>query len=158
MQSRDIRDICSFSVGGLLVGAMFQLVNIAWKKRVGLKLSSVETESLHLDGPLNALFLELEESIKQVEEVEFLRAVDSADKLVFIRMLLQNKTVTPKVEDRVDAYLEYQRCENALGAIRKKVEEMYPPKAAISFLKTLDRVSELLSSHLSAVMMFTGEI
>jgi hypothetical protein len=156
--SKDVKDIATFAVGGLLCGAIFQVANMTFKKRVGLRLTSVETESLHLDGTLNALFLQLEETVRELDEVAFLRAVDSADRLVFMRMLLHDKKVHPRAEDRVDAFLDFKKCTEELRILRNKIEETYPPKAAVDMVKSIDRIVDTLESHLSAVMLLTSEI
>jgi hypothetical protein len=155
---KEVKNILSYGVGGLLAASLYQIMNIMWKKRIGIGLSSITTEALHQDGVLCSLFVELEDTVKEFDPIALVRAMDAADQLVFLRFKLEYGGLVPMLEDRVKAYLTFTRCEDSLKRLLNCIEaSSITPRDVVCVQRVLSRISESLAIHLSAIMTLTTD-
>ncbi len=160
MDPKEMKDIAVVGVGGLILACMYQTMNILWKRAVYHKLETMDTESLHQDIALNNSFLQLEKHVLGADptvHTDFIRSIDAADRLVFLRFQLERNAVTATVEDRVSAYLQFDRCESAIASLMKKLEATYKAKDYVQLQRLATNLSDGLALHLKTVMMLTRE-
>ena len=157
MAYKDIRDIASFGVGGLLAASLYQAINIVWTRRMGMRLTSIPTDALHQDAILNNLFVELENSVKEYDPIAFVRAIDAADRLVFLRLQLQSGRAQPIIQDGIEAFLVHRRCGDSLRRLLLCIEKSMSPRTVVGIQGIFTRISEVLDEHLSAIMTLTAE-
>lgn len=154
MQAKEVKQVALFGAGGAALGGLFHLVNTMWQRRVGGTLS-IPTEAIqHCDRKLLLLFLRLE-SQKDYAAVEFLQAVDAADRLVYLRMQLENEKIEPGFNDRANGRIQFKRCESSLHKMLGIFKEQIPVRDVVINENIIRQIVECLESHVTSIYMMT---
>ena len=149
----DLFSIVCYGLGSALIGSTYQLGSVYLKSKI--PTLSVETEALDKDHGLLLLFQQLDEC-KKYDEVAFIRAVDAADRLVFVRFKLESMA-SAGLHERNAGYAHFKSVQTN---VKRLVESMRAdgncsPQSVTSYSKMCASVIERAEAHLVHIMKLT---
>ena len=93
LDKTDMIRLCTYSTIGAIVGVFYELVIITAQRKLGCNLI-VPTNSINNDRSLLAKLYQLELRIHNIDEIAYLRLVDTIDQLLFLRQQLESGKIT----------------------------------------------------------------
>lgn len=153
----DSKDLLSWGAGGLVTGMLYQLSCIWIKQSTNVQELNPLTEAICEDHELFSLFCQLQE-YRNLSETFFRRAVDDADRLVFLRLQLQSKTVQPSLEDRPNAFLYFKNAVRSLEKLFELSKKHALPRVPVEVHRLYLLIFTCLESHWNAILHATQNI
>lgn len=101
-----------------IIGGLYSL-GMLYTERRGGGLLSVHTDALHVDRLLLSYCRELERRCKDLDIINFLQIIDAADRIVKLRLRLQDKEKHPAI--RADADEAYTQLARLRGSMKQLV-------------------------------------
>lgn len=160
LSSTDARNLVKFGIGGLTAGLLYQLSHVWIGQRINLENLHPTPEAIHKDPELFELFCKLQKH-RQFAEKEFRRAVDDADRLLYLRYAIAEGQTKPMLEDRTTAFVYYKiACDRLWEMVEKCSQDDSGATAevtvAVHILYT--KIHDALTSHFKAVFTSTRNL
>lgn len=153
--------VAKYSAVGLLLLSTWSASNMLWNKHhPSAELHDTVAKSItEADPSLLRTLVSMENLMGDIDRIAFIRMVDAADRLVFLRELLQNKKVIPSIQDRVDGYIIYNNCWNNIRRSKKSTDRSrgIPVKNKMEIQRLFELVTESIDNHVGAIMLLTQE-
>jgi hypothetical protein len=153
----DAKDIMNWTVSGLVVGALYQMTSIWMRQKSNSQDLNPLTEALVDDDELFSLFCQLQEH-RTVDEVSFRRAVDDADRLVFLHMQLRSEQVKASMHDRANAFLYLKSSLKYLEILFQNSRTHVLPRVPVTIHKLYVLIFTCLEKHWNAILHLTQDI
>jgi len=153
----DSRDLMAWGAGGLAAGCLYQITAIWAKQKTNVQDLSPATEALCDDSELFALFCQLQE-YRTVSELHFRRAVDSADRLLFLHAQLRSEKVQATLSDRPNAFLYLKYAVFHLEALFDKAQAHPISRVPVEIHRLYVLIFESMEKHWNAILHLTQRI
>ena len=153
----DTRGVANWALAGLVGGALYQLGFIWAKQRTNVQDLSPPTEALWEDQEMFALFCQLQE-FRDIAPLAFRRAVDEADKLVFLHCQLKSNTIAPVLADRANAFLHFKMCTKYLESFFVTAQHHKTARVPVEVHRLYMLIFDLMENHWNAVLHLTQKI
>jgi len=153
----DSKDLVSWGAGGLIAGVLYQLSSIWLKQKTNVQELDPLTEALCEDQELFSLFCQLQEH-RKVSETSFRRAVDEADRLVFLHTQLQSQEVTASLNDRPRAFLHLKNSVKNLENMFQLSQKHPISRVPVEVHRLYVLIFTCLETHWNAVLHLTQRV
>jgi len=153
----DTKDIVSWGAGGLFAAVAYSVASIWIKQKTNVQALDPLTEALCEDQELFSLFCQLQ-AHRGLCEKAFRRAVDDADRLVFLHLQLNQATVQPTLEDRPSAFINLKNSVNALEEIFAIAQKHPHPRVAVEVHRLYVLIFACLENHWNSVLHITQTV
>lgn len=153
----DTRDLVSWGVGGLVTGVLYQLTSIWIKQKTNRQALDPLTEALSEDQEVFSLFCQLQE-YRTINESAFRRAVDDADRLIFLHMQLRNGVIQASLQDRPNAFLHLKNACQHLEAVFQSAQHHAHARVPVEVHRLYVLIFTCLESHWTSVLHLTQVI
>jgi len=141
--------IAAYAVGGLLAGGVYKLGATYVDKKQPSQIIE-KTEALHTDVMLLALFGRMYE-FRTSHEIYFLRALDSADQLLYLSIQMKEYADTVSIDTDKDAFAFFTNCKDNLKLLRRAVDDL-PTCKVVLYEELCSRVVEILERYLMEIL------
>jgi hypothetical protein len=141
-------------VGALLAG-LYSLGVLYSERRAGALLS-VKTHALHVDRIVLSYCRELERRTKHLAIIPFLQVIDAVDRIVGLRIQLQERKEPAKKEDEKETFFQLARLRRCM----KELVQTCKPHMSVAEIVDLENIcSKLidqgLESHIKTITLLT---
>lgn len=153
----DIRDLLCWGAGGLASGVVYQLASIWIRQKTNSGDLDPPTEALHEDQELLALFCQLQE-YRTLGDNVFRRAVDDADRLVFLHLQLRNKDVAAALHDRPHAFLYLKHAVENLERLLTLSQDHPMPRVPVEVHRLYVLIFTCLETHWNGILHLTRTV
>jgi hypothetical protein len=153
----DSKDIITWGAGGLMAGLLYQLTSIWIKQKTNIQDLDPLTEALCDDQELFALFCQLQE-YRNISEMSFRRAVDNADRLIFLHVQLQKNQVSASLTDRPNAFLHLKNAVRNLEEMFKLSQKHPMSRIPVEVHRLYVLIFTCLENHWNAILHLTQRI
>ena len=153
----DSKDLLTWGAGGLIAGLLYQFTSIWVKQKTNVQELDPLTEALCDDQELFALFCQLKE-YRKLSEMCFRRAVDDADRLVFLHMQLRKQEVKASLNDRPSAFLHLKNSVKNLEKLFNLSQKHPIPRVPVEVHRLYVLIFTCLENHWNAILHLTQTI
>ena len=153
----DTKDVLTWGAGGFAVGILYQLGCVWVKQKTNTQDLDPPTEALNEDAELFALFCQLQ-AYRKLNEAAFRRAVDDADRLVFLHTQLRNTEVKASLTDRPNAFLFFKNAVYNLELLFDSSFKHPMPRIPVEVHRLYLLIFASLETHWNSVLHLTQSI
>lgn len=151
-------DVASIGInalfGGLLAGC-YSLAMLYADRRSGALLS-VHTDFLHVDRHVLSYCRELERRTKHVDAISFLQIIDAVDRIVGLRLRLQEDKTKITKKDEEEAFNQLARLHSTMRQLLQNCKTKMSIKEQVDLESLCTKLVEMgVDDHIKAITLMT---
>lgn len=152
---KDINDMVQYGVRAMAIASVYSVIMSLTRKHTGGALCIV-TEAIQLqDRRIMSLLLEIEEYCQKVDNVAYIRMVDSIDRLLLLAHLMTKQNFEFHTNDQNLTITHLQRIKKMKQRLFEAVCVHIHAKQAVSIQRALDTIVEYVEDHVFFIFQKT---
>lgn len=150
----DLFSIVTYAAAGSLIAGVYKLSTIFVERTCGTKLETY-SEAIQHDSSILPLMGLLEKKFKQFDEVYFCRLVECLDRLIWIRLSLQNKNSIIGSISEKEVYMYFQLIRKNVKQLRISIDNSGSVQNLVEFDEIIKKICTHVETHMVQILKST---